>query len=797
MDEKTRVVVIGGGVIGCGVLYYLAKAGCSDALLVEANELTSGTTWASSALITHFAASPLIARLHAESLELYAGLEAESGQAVGLHRPGSLRLASSAERLTEYRRHEARAALEGFRFRVIGPAEIRELHPLVDTEGVLGAAHTPDDGHVDPAGATNALAAAARALGAKVRRRCPVRGLERRPGGGWRVATDEGAITAEVVVNAAGMWAPLIAAMVGRYLPIVAMERQYYVTEAVPELAELGREVPVLRDPDGTFYLRQETDALLVGPYERRPRFWDADGAPPQGGQDSLPPFLDEAAEPINDALARVPVLKRLGIRANVNVPTSRGPDGNPLVGPVAGLDGLFVAAGFFAGLSEVSVCRYLAQWILDGEPEIDLWPFDPRRYGAFATKSYARACVAGQHVVGLTQGISYPGAEAPAGAPVKTSPLHERLAAAGAVFGQRFGWARANWFAPEGIEPVERPSFARPNWFAQVGAECRAVDQGVGVLDDWASARIEVRGPRAAAFLDQLCASALPAEPGQGGAALMLSPAGRVAGTPTVLRLAEDRFLLSAVPEAERHHTDWLRGHLPAAGGVSVEAVTGRGGVLVVAGAKAAALLAALGGGDFSDQAFPNGVVREIELGPATVLAYRHARLGAPAWELACAAENLVALHQALHAAGKSLGLADIGFRAYDALRLEAGDRQWRREVDAEDTPFGAGLDHLVDWAKGAFVGREAANEERRRGAARRLVCLLVEASAADAWGGEPVFNGADAVALTRLGGYGHRGGKSLALAVLPAALCAPGTRLAVEILGQRCPATVAGAAP
>jgi dimethylglycine dehydrogenase len=710
-------------------------------VLVEANELTSGTTWASSALITHFASSPFIARLHGESLELYQGLEAESGQAVGLHLPGSLRLATSDERLEEYRRYQARAVVEGFRFRVVEPAEIRELHPLVDTEGVLGAAHTPDDGHVDPAGAANALAAAARALGARVLRRRPVRGLERGRGGEWRVLTDEGTIAAQVVVNAAGVCAP-----------VIALERQYYVTEAVPELEARERELPVLRDPDGTFYMRQETDALLVGPYERRPRFWEVDGAPPQGGQDSLPPFLDEAAEPINDALARVPILGRLGIRANVNVPTSRSPDGNPLVGPVD---------------------------------------------GAYATRSYARDRVAGQHVVGLTQAVAYPVVASPSGAAARTSPLHERLAAAGAVFGERFGWACAQWFAPAGVEPIDRPSFARPNWFAQVAAECRAVAEGVGLLDATARAGIEVRGPGAEAFLELICCSALPKADGRGGAALMLTPGGRIVGTPTVLRLAQERFLLGAVPEAEGHNLDWLRRHLPADGGVTLEAVSGRGGVLVVVGAQAAALLSALGGDAFADRAFPPGAFKELTLGPAPVRAFRQDAVGAPAWELECPGEHLVALHQALHQAGKAFGLADIGYRAFESLGLEAGERQWRRELDGEDTPLGAGLEHLVDWAKGDFIGREAVREEQRRGPARRLCRLTVEANEADAWGGEPVYHGERAVALTRTGGYGHRVRKSLALASLPAELGAPGTALTVEILGRRCPATVTGAPP
>jgi dimethylglycine dehydrogenase len=779
MHDTARVVVIGGGIVGCGVLYYLTELGWPDVVLLE------------SALVTHLTSSPFISRLHKETLDLYPCLAEETGQSTGLHLTGSLRLATTRERMTEYQRYRARAPLQGYAFHVIGPNEVKNLHPFIDTDGVLGAAYTPDDGYVEPTSATNAFAAAATKRGATIHRRCPVRDLAQRRGGGWEVVTDQGTVRADVVVNAAGMWAPLISAMVGATSPVVAMERQYFVTEALPALADLDRELPVLRDPDGTFYLRQETNALLVGPYERVPRFWDVEAPPLPGGQDNLPPFLDDASEPITDAMNRVPVIGELGVRSVVNVPTSRSPDGNPLVGPVAGLDNFFIAAGFFAGLSEVSVCRYLARWIVDGEPGIDLWPFDCRRFGEFANKRYAKARVRDRHIVGLTQAISYPGEEPPAGRPAKTSPLYHRLKRLGAVFGQRFGWEYPTWFAPQGVDPVDTLSFERRNWFAHVARECRAVRDGAGVLDFSDMAKFEVSGSVAEPFLDRICANRLPGV-GEIVTAPMLSPAGRVVCFVCVTRLAEDRFYLTAEPEAELHHHEWMRRHLPAGGGVRVDTVTTRFGVLVLSGPRSGELLCALSADDTLTEGFATGTAREVDAGLAVARALNRSSTGEASWELHVPIEYLPGVYDALLRAGEDHGLANIGFRAFDSLRIEAGQRRWGRELTADHTPIEAGLTHLVCADKGDFIGRNAFLAAREAGPERSLACLAVEADRADCWGGEPVLDGGRPIALVSTGGYGHRTGKSLALAYLPVEAAVPGTALGVDILGERRSAAV-----
>lgn len=772
------MVVVGGGIIGCGILYYLARAGWTDSVLVEANELTSGTTWASSALITHFCSNPFIGRLHRESIALYGEIEREFDEPTEFHLTGSLRLAKSTERMMEYRRLEARAQAEGVRFKVIGADEIRELHPFIETGDLLGAAHTPDDGWVEPATATNALAKAARRLGARVLRNRPVRGLRQLPDRRWRVETAEGDIVADVVVNAAGMWAPVLGAWIDRTLPVVAMERQYYITEPVPELSDRRPELPVLRDPDGTFYLRQETDALLVGPYERQPIFFDVDDIPPEGGQQCLPDFLDRAEEPINDALARVPILRRLGIRAVVNVPTSRGPDGNPLVGPVDGLDGMFVAAGFFAGLSEVAVCRYLVNWITEGEPGIDLWSFDSRRYGDFCTQTFSRAQVAERHVVGLTQAISYPSDGPRGGRPAKTSPLYHRLEARGAHFGLDFGWEVPQWFAPGPEADDGTPSFGRPAGFARAGVECRAIAEGAGLFDATAAAKIELRGPDAEARLRRLCATPIPEAPGRAARGLLLSPKGRIAGTPTILRLAEDRFLAIAVPELERHHLDLLRGR-PGDDdeAVTVTAVTGRYGMLTLAGPQGRDILTRLGVNDAAEV----DDVLFAELGSAPSWIHRDAIGTVAVWTLICPMEYLVGLYQTLHGAGGGQGPIDVGARALESLRFESGEFGLRRGLTGEDTPMSAGL-------AGAIATDEMARTESQGpNGGQRLVRLQIHGNDAEPWGGEPIFHDGRPVAQTRTGGYGHLSERSFALATLPSEFTQPGTVLEIDILGRR----------
>jgi dimethylglycine dehydrogenase len=791
MQSTARAVVIGGGIVGTSVLYHLAHAGWTDAVLVERAELAAGSTWHAAGNTPHFNTSLNLSRMHLASTALYQRLEAETGQAVGFHRTGSLRLASVPGRMDEYRRHRGKARAIGLPFEIVDPAEVRRLHPLAETAGLLGAAWNPADGHVDPSSVTRALAAGARARGALVYRHTRVVGLARTAGGEWRVETDRGAIVAEVVVIAAGTWAREVGRLCGLDLPIVPMEHQYLVTEPVPELAALGLEVPILREVDVSYYLRQEGQGFLLGPYEKGARPFGVGGIPPGFGADLLPPDVARLQPIIEGAVARVPALAKAGILRVVNGPITYTPDGNPLVGPAFGLRGVWLACGLSFGITQAGGAgQYLAEWITEGQPSIDLWEVDPRRYGAYATERYAVARAI--DIYEDEYAIVYPQDDRPAGRPARTSPLHDRFKAAGAVFGVRNGWERPYWFAPPGVEPRDQPSFRRTNWFPHVAAEARAVRERAGLLELSSFSKYEVSGPGAAAFLDRLCANRLPA-PGRVALTQLLNPRGTIECDVTVTRLAPERFLVLSAAVAELHDLDWLLRHAPETG-VAIENVTDRWGVLILAGPRAREVLARLSDAELGSAAFPWLAAREITVGHAPVRALRVNFVGELGWELHHPIEYQVGLYQALMDAGRDLGLADFGLRAMDALRLEKGYRVWGADINTEVTPLEAGLERFVAFDKGEFLGRATLLAQRRDGVRKRLATLAVDALDADCHGNEAVLVPAsDRVAgITTSGGYAHWLGRSLAVAYLDADQAAVGARLDVEVLGERRPAVV-----
>jgi dimethylglycine dehydrogenase len=792
MKTSARAVVIGGGIVGASVLYHLTRAGWSDVVLLERGELGSGSTWHAAGNTPHFNVSLNLSRLHLYGTRLYAGLEAETGQAVGFRRTGSLRLASVPDRMDEYRRHRGKARTIDLPFEVIGPGEIARLHPLVETAGLLGAAWNPDDGHVDPASVTRALARGAADRGAAVHRHTRVTGIARTPGGEWRVTTDRGEILAEVVVNAAGTWAREVGRLVGLDLPIVPVEHQYLVTHAIPELAAGGPELPIVREVDVSYYLRQEGQSFLLGPYERGARPFGIDGIPADFGADLLPPDLARLQPIVEGAMRRVPALGRAGILRVVNGPITYTPDGSPLLGPALGLPGLYLACGFSFGITQAGGAgKHLAEWIVEGQPAIDLWEVDPRRYGAYATRAYRVArCL---DIYEDEYAIVYPQDDRRAGRPARTSPLHDRLAAAGAVFGVRNGWERPYWFAPPGVEARDRPSFRRTNWFEPVGAEARAVRERVGLLELSSFSKYEVRGPGAAAFLDRLCANRLP-RPGRIALSQLLNDRGTVESDVTVTRLGPERFLLVSAAVAELHDLDWLLRHAPADGTAVVENVTNRHGVLILAGPRSRDVLSRLTDADLSSAAFPWLTAQEIGVAHTPVWALRLTFVGELGWELHHPIEGQVGLYQALKAAGADLGIVDVGLRAMDSLRLEKGYRVWGADLNNEVTPLEAGLDRFVAFDKGEFIGRAALVAQRRAGVRKRLATLVVAAADADCWGQEPVRRGGRLVGITTSGGYAHWLGESLAVAYVEAEAAVPGTRLEVEILGDWRSARVVG---
>lgn len=784
MQSEAKVVVIGGGVAGCSLLYHLAKLGWSDVLLVEKDELTSGSTWHAAGLCTQFISSYNLMKLLKYSLDLYEGLEAETGQAVDLHRCGSVRLATTQDRLDEFEHRKGIADQLGVPFDIISPERTRELFPLVDTEGVLASAHTPTDGYVDPTGLTNALAKGAVAKGARILRHTGVTAIERDQGA-WRIESSKGEIRAEIVVNAAGQWARQVGRLVGLDLPIVPIEHHFLLTEPMAEVGALENELPVLRDPDHSFYVREEGGGLIIGPFERNTVPWALDGVPDDFHSSLLPPDLDRLEDVLAGAARRVPSFANAGIKSVVNGPDGYTPDGHCLMGPVPGLPNFHVLAGFsiFGIVFGGGAGKYAAEWIVDGQPSDNMWEVDVRRFDDYAnsTKYIAeRACEVYEH----EYAIHYPEEERPAGRPLKTSPLYDRLRDKGAVFGARFGWERPLWFDKNGPARDEY-SFRRGNWHAAVGEECKAVRSRVGVLDQTSFAKYEVSGPGAEAFLDRLCANRLPARQGRIVLAQMCTPRGGVECDVTVTRLAEDRFYVVSAAATERHDYEWIARHLPDDGSVRLDNITSHYGVLTLAGPRSREVLQALTDHDCSHRSFRFFRCQEFHVGMAPIRALRLSYVGELGYELHHPIEYQRYLYDLLMEAGAQFQIVDWGYRALDSMRLEKAYRLWGVDMTADWTPLQAGMERFVALDKGDFIGRDALLREQEQGVEYRLACLVVDSDDADPHGYEPVLAGGEMIGYVAAGGYGHVVEKTIALAYLPSQYAEAGTDLEVKILG------------
>ena len=811
MRDQARVVVIGGGIVGCSVLYHLARMGWSDVMLVEKTELTAGSTWHAAGLLPLFNMSYSVGQLHKYSIDLYQRLERETGQAVGFHKTGNLRLATNRERMDEYRHYCGTANTIGVPFELVGPGEIAALWPLVNMEGLVGALFHPHDGHVAPVDVTQALAKGARDRGAEVNRQTEVVAIERSRAGEWLVRTGRGDITCETVVTATGSWARQVGAMVGLDLPTIPVEHQYLVTDTIPELVERRErglpELPVLRESDASYYMREERQGLILGPYEKDAPAWAVDGVPADFGQELLPPDVDRLEPHIEAAMKRVPIFAGAGIKDCVNGPIPYTPDGNPLIGPAHGLPNFWLAEGFSFGITAAGGAGWqLAGWIVEGEPGIDMLAVDPRRFGAYANKHYTRA--KNEEAYAHVFVIHYPDEERPAARPARTSPCHDRLAARGAVWGQRYGWERPNWFAPEGMEPRDRWSFRRSNYFEPVGAECRAVRERAGLIDITSFAKFAVEGPGAEAALDRVLANRLPGKTGRIKLAHVLTGGGGVRSEFTVLRRGPERFYLVSSGAAECYDHDFLlravagRGVGQEAGegaraDVEVRNITTAFGVLVLAGPRARDILSAVTDADLSNDAFPWLTARPIEIGPAPALAMRVNFVGELGWELHHPIEYQNQIFDAIAGAGAAHGLAMCGMRAMDSLRIEKSYRMWGQDLTREYSAFEAGLERFVALDKGDFTGRDALAAQREAGIPQAFVTLAVDAEDADPWGNEPIYCEGAMVGRATSGAFGHGIGASLALGYVARAHAEPGRELEIEILGARRPARVVPASP
>jgi dimethylglycine dehydrogenase len=783
MKAHARVVVIGGGVVGCSVLYHLTKLGWRDVVLLERNELTSGSTWHAAGGMHTLNSDPNVAKLQDYTIRLYQEIEAISGQSCGIHLVGGLMLAGTPERLDFLKTAHARGRYLGLESELISIEEAADKLPLIEPKHFLGALWDPYEGHVDPSGVTHAYAKAAQIAGAEIHRFTPVIALAREPDG-WRVTTTKGEIRAEIVVNAGGLWAREIGRLVGLELPVLAMQHHYLITDEVAEVAARSEELPGCIDFEGELYMRQEGKGLLVGTYEQDCRPWSERDTPPDFSHELLSPDLDRIAPRLEVAFEHFPVLAEAGIKRVINGPFTFAPDGNPLVGPVPGLRNFYVACGVMAGFSQGGgVGLSLAQWIVEGDPGMDIFAMDVARFGGFATRTYTNAKV--QENYRRRFSITFPNEELPAARPLRTTPVYDRLKDQGAVFGASYGLEHALWFAPEGTEAHETPTFRRSNAHQPVAAECHAVRERVGILEIANYAKYEIVGADAAAWLNGLLANHLPAQ-GRMVLSPMLGPNGRLLGDFTLARLADDRFMIFGSGAAEDSHMRWFESRLPARG-VAVRPLAAHLGGFAIAGPHARELLARVTADDVSNQAFRFFSVRPMTVAMAPALVARVSFTGELGYEIYLEAGYQAAVYDALVRAGEELGLAHFGGRALQSLRLEKSFGAWLREYTPDYTPFQAGLARFIDWQKGDFVGREAAEKLRDEPCKHVLTTLVVDADDADAVGDEPVFSGDRVVGFVTSGGYGHTVGKSIALAYLEPALAVPDADLAIEILGTR----------
>ena len=800
MKTEARVVVIGGGVVGVGTLYHLVKKGWSDVVLIERTELTAGSTWHAAGLLPLFNMSYSVGQIHKYSVAFYKTLEEETGQPVGFVQCGNIRLASRRDRMDEYRFYAGVAKTIGVEVEFITPDRVKEIWPLCNTEGLIGAIIHPEDGYIQPADLTQALAKGARQGGAEIYRRTKVEAIEPTPGGDWLVRTDKGDITCEHVVSATGNHARQTGAMVGLDVPCVPVEHQFIVTEPHPEIVKRHEdglpEMGVLREPDASYYMREETGGLLLGPYEKGAPACFMDGPPDDFENDLFPADLERLEPHIEAAINRVPAFAELGVKDVINGPIPYTPDGSPLVGPAWGVRNFWLNEGHSFGITAAGGAGWqLAEWIVEGEPTIDMLGVDPRRFGPYASLGYLRA--KNEEAYAHVFIVHYPDEERPAARPLKTAPCYRRMKALGAVFGQKYGWERPNWFAPEGVLPEDEWSFRRTNYFEHVGAECKHVHEAVGLLDLTAFSKFEVSGPGAVAWLDGLVANRLPKTVGRINLGHMLAANGGVRSEFTIMRDGPDRFYLVSAGAAERHDYDYLLKSLPETG-VRLDKVTTQVGVLVLAGPKSRDLLAKVTDADLSTEAFPWLTGQFINVGAAEARAMRVNFVGELGWELHHPIEMQNYIFDLLMDAGAEFDLKPFGIRAMDSLRFEKSYRMWGTELSIEYAAHESGLHRFVHPDKGEFIGSKGLARWQERGFESAFVTMeVLDVSEADARGSEPLYAGAAMVGRATGGAYGWRTNKSLALGMVRPDLAEAGTEIEIEILGQRHRATIIPESP
>ncbi|WP_068111495.1 GcvT family protein [Tropicimonas marinistellae] len=783
MKTTTQVCVIGGGVVGCSVLYHLTKLGWTDVLLLERSDLTSGSTWHAAGGFHTLNGDTNMAALQGYTIGLYKELEATTGMSCGLHHVGGITLADTPERLDMLKAERAKHRYMGLETELLSPREIKEMAELVNVDGILGGLYDPLDGHLDPAGTTHAYAKAARMAGAEIVTHCKVLQTNPRTDGTWDVVTEQGTIHAEHVVNAAGLWAREVAAMAGVYLPLLPMAHQYIVTDDIPEIYNRDKEFPHIIDPGGESYMRQEGRGLCIGFYEQPCEPWAVDGTPWDFGHELLNDQFDKIEESIAFAYRRVPVLETAGVKSVIHGPFTFAPDGNPLVGPVPGLRNYWAAAAVMAGFSQGGgVGLTLAQWMVEGEPAQNSFALDVARFGTWTTPGYTVPKVVENYRHRFS--VSFPNEELPAARPFRTTPMYDIWKGMNAVFGQQFGLEVVNYFAPREEEPYEVPSFRRSNAWEAAAAEVAAVRGGVGINELQNFGKFSVTGPNARGWLDRIMAGRIPQQ-GRLSLSPMLAPSGRLIGDFTISCLGPEEFQLTASYASQTFHQRWFAQHGEA--GVTVENISDRRTGFQIAGPKARELLARVTRGDVSADAFRFLDVKRLTVGMADAIAQRVSYTGDLGYEIYVDPMSQRHLWRVLSEAGEDLGLRPFGMRAMMSLRLDKGFGAWLREFSPDYTPGETGLDRFIAWKKPAdFIGRAAVEAERVAGPKRRLCTMIVDAADADVVGFEPIWLDGRVVGFCTSGGYSHHAQESVAIGFLPPDRIAEGLAVKIEILGE-----------
>ncbi len=788
LPSQAQVVIIGGGVGGCSIAYHLTLMGWKDVVLIERHELTAGSTWHSAGLVGQLRSDANLTRMMRYSTDLYRRLKAETGQDTGWREVGGLRLASSPERMEENKRLAGMARSFGMPMEILTPAEAHKLFPMINLEGVLGAVYTPTDGVIDPTGLTNALAAGARSRGAKIILETNVEKINLKDGRVDEVVTDKGTIKTQIVVNAGGQWGNEVGRMVGLTLPVVPMAHLYIITRPIEGV---GHEIPTLRDPDLLVYWREEVGGLVTGGYERDPAPFGLKGIPRDFKYQLLPPDWDRFAPLMENSIKRVPAVETAEIIQLLNGPEGFTPDGEFLLGPTT-VKGFWVACAFCAhGLAGAGgIGKTMAEWIIDGTPEWDVWRLDVRRFGSnYASQDYTVTRTI--ETYSQYYDIHYPGEERLSRRGLRLSPTYYRLRDLGAVFGEKTGWERPNYFKPyeekarHGHEPK---GWARHNWSRAIGYEHLMTRANAGLFDETSFNKIEVRGPGALAFLNYVCANDINQPVGSIVYTECLNKRGGIECDFTVTRLAEERFLIITGTAFGQHDMSWLRLNMPEDGSVAIEDVGSSYTCLGLWGPKARKILQKVTGANLSNEAFPYMSARNITVGDIPVLAMRVTYVGELGWEFYCPMEYGLRLWDTLWEAGVPEGMVAGGYKAIDTLRLEKAYRYWSAEISPDYTPYEAGLGFAVKLDKGDFLGREALLKQKQDGLKRKLCCLTLADNRVVALGKEPIHPAGKDTIISWVagGGFGYSVNESIAFAYLPVEFAKPGTKLEIQFFGE-----------